>query len=212
MDSFEDWVTANFGRAPLRRVLPLLHGEGVGHSRLRDPCRVGGAADQGLLASAARSSSSLAPARGRTPTTLIEEFQLPAARARARCGRRFARSVGGARHPGPPQPPRASAIRHEHERRRQRRRSSTNGQVDGRRRRRRALEHSAQRARPQPRAARARRGPRRRASACATATLVPRRARDRRRASPSRTTGSTSTTRGPAPGGCRTSAPGARTW
>ncbi len=36
---------------PLRRVLPLLHGEGVGDSRLRDPCRVGGATDQGLLVS-----------------------------------------------------------------------------------------------------------------------------------------------------------------
>ncbi len=35
---------------PLRRVLPLLHGEGLGHPRLRDPLRVGRAADQGLLA------------------------------------------------------------------------------------------------------------------------------------------------------------------
>ena len=42
--------------AALRRVLPLLHGEGVGDSGLRDPVRVGRAADQGLLLLARRSS------------------------------------------------------------------------------------------------------------------------------------------------------------
>ena len=62
--------------AALRRVLPLLHGEGLGHPGLGDPGRVGGPADQGLLASGggARDASTCS---GRSMTTLIEEFHYP---------------------------------------------------------------------------------------------------------------------------------------
>ena len=48
-ETFEDWVDVALRHAALRRVLPPVHGEGVGHPRLGDPRGVGGAADQGLL-------------------------------------------------------------------------------------------------------------------------------------------------------------------
>ena len=90
--------------AALRRVLPLLHGEGLGHPGLGDPVRVGGAADQGLLllAGAARRCSTCSAS---DVDDADRGVPLPAARARGRCGRRCSERVEDARHPGAPQPP-----------------------------------------------------------------------------------------------------------
>ena len=77
------------GAQPVRRAAVLdllqdLHREGVGHAGSRDPGRLGRAADQGPLASAARSIErrSLPSKRKarRQITALIEEFQYPQVR------------------------------------------------------------------------------------------------------------------------------------
>ena len=61
--------------APVRRVLPFVHREGLGHSRLRDPVAVGGAADQELLAG--RAILTILGMRREHVTTLIEGFRYP---------------------------------------------------------------------------------------------------------------------------------------
>ena len=48
--TFEDWVTRPLRPPALRRLLPDVHREGLGHPRQRDPGRVGGAADPEPLA------------------------------------------------------------------------------------------------------------------------------------------------------------------
>ena len=148
----------------LRRVLPLVHGEGVGRARLGDPRRVGRAADQGLLVLEG-------PARGAAPDSWEADdadrgVPLPAPRPRADVGG-VRGPRGRARHPRSPPSPRADDPP-----RPQRRRRSDDGarRADDRSAgRRRAVEHRAQRARADPRP-RSTSGDRRgRASACATA-------------------------------------------
>ena len=94
-ETFEDWVTAPLRPPALRRVLPRVHREGVGHPRHRDPGRVGGAADPeplvldgADLGAAAQAAPRDEPDRG---------VPLPAARARADvgdAGRRRSRQHG----------------------------------------------------------------------------------------------------------------------
>src|SRR5262249_52906901 len=69
---------------PLQLVLPVLYGQGLGHPRRRDPGRVGGAADQELLAlsSAAQHHRPAPPARYDTDRGV----PLPALRPRSDVG------------------------------------------------------------------------------------------------------------------------------
>ena len=76
-ETFEDWVTARFGRRLYDAFFRSYTREGVGHPRLGDPVRVGRAADQGLLASGRALLGVLAPAAAQRVTTLIEEFHYP---------------------------------------------------------------------------------------------------------------------------------------
>ena len=59
-ETFEEWVTSPLRPPPLRHVLPLLHGEGVGHPGLRDPRRSGPPSGSRTSRSARRSSRSWA--------------------------------------------------------------------------------------------------------------------------------------------------------
>ena len=168
---------------------------------------MGGAADQGLLARRAMLGSSVS-ARAHVDDA-DRGVPVPAARARPDVGA-FQRAGRGARVFPVHLKQRCVSIRHD------------GGRVDERS----SLETTAseQRASPSTRSSRASRcselvleprpaRPDRRAAAARAAALprpLPRRADDDARRSRSRTTGSTSTTPGRAPGACRTSAPGAR--
>ena len=151
--------------AALRRLLPLLHGEGLGDPGLGDPVGVGGAADQELLALARAADDPRAAAQARHDPD--RGVPLPAARPGPDVG---ALPASASRSGIPVQlnhrcdvdPPRARArtsivVRDERP-------------GDRARRRRRAVEHPAQRADPPPRPAAAGRHPRGGAARCATAT------------------------------------------
>ena len=202
-------MTVRFGRRLYDAFFRVVHGEGVGHPRHRDPVAVGRAADQELLA-LVKAALSISGCGAAMSTTLIEEFQLPAARPRPDVGAHAGEARGAARHPRRARTTasRRSAIATAAS---TACRARTNGDeteyaVDG------VISTIAlQRPRPEPRPGAARR----RARGGATASLprlLPRRADDDARPSRSRTTGSTSTTRARAPGASRTSAPGAPTW
>ena len=73
LETFEDWVTASFGTPAVRRLLPLVHREGLGHSRARRSASEWAAQRIKTSRSGRRCwrSSHLA---ARPVTTLIEEF------------------------------------------------------------------------------------------------------------------------------------------
>jgi len=82
---------------PVRRVLPLVHREGLGDPRQRDPLGVGGAADQELLALQGPPQHPAGAARARDDAD--RRVPVPTARARTDVGSvpRSARRPGSAR-------------------------------------------------------------------------------------------------------------------
>ena len=208
-ETFEDWVTARFGRrlydAFFRSYTEKVWG--IPGTEIR--VAVGGAADQGLLALAGVPRPSSACSRKST-TTLIEEFQYP----RLGPGQMWERFAGRLEEDlGIPVRMRQRCVGDQARRRSRRDRHdrSTDGHVteyDGGRR---ALD-----ARPQdliraldPRAACGRARGRREA---ALPRLLPRRADDRRGGAVPGQLDLPPRPRRSAPAGCRTSAPGAPRW
>ena len=153
METFEDWVTAHFGRrlydAFFRSYTEKVWG--IPGSEIRAEWAAQRIKD---FSFSTRAAGGAPPERGDT-TTLIEEFRYP----RLGPGQMWERDAGarrGARRRRCSSTTASSAIRHEHERRaRDHRRARRRGRRMSRGWR--ALEHPAQRAGPEPRAGAARR-------------------------------------------------------
>ena len=93
-------------QAPLRRVLPLLHGEGLGHPGLRDPVARGRRSGSRTSRSGRRCLSILGLKRDDV-TTLIEEFKYPRL-GPGQMWERLQHRLEDERHPGRAEAPRAS--------------------------------------------------------------------------------------------------------